>query len=151
MNGKKILRISLFFLIALTLAFIWSRSMKSVEESRSESAAVMQFLKPFLKLIFPKRPITNHLVRKLAHFFEYALLGVEIAACYFLWKERKRFWVYPLIMGFTVASIDETIQLFVGRGNQFSDVMLDLFGFACGMGGLCLLIWIVKKGKRENG
>lgn len=151
MNRKKALQLALLLLIGLTLAFIWSRSMKSKAESRAESAAVMELVRPFLEIFVGKGKVTEHLVRKLAHFGEYGLLGVETTACLFLWREERRRWLLLILFGFSVASMDEIIQFFVGRGNQFSDVMLDLFGFICGVGGLCLLRRIMKKDKRENG
>ena len=145
MNGKKALRLALYLFIALTLAFIWSRSMKSKAESRAESSAVMELVRPFLEIFVGKGRVTEHLVRKLAHFCEYGLLGVETTACFFLWKKQGHRWLYLVLFGFAVASMDETIQFFVGRGNQFSDVMLDLFGFVCGMGGTYLLRWLAKE------
>ena len=151
MNRKKALQLALLLLIGLTLAFIWSRSMKSKAESRAESAAVMEWLAPFLELFVGKGRVTNHLVRKLAHFGEYGLLGVEVTAFSLLREKGRRHWLFLILFGFSVASMDETIQFFAGRGNQFSDVMLDLFGFICGVGGLCLLRRIMKKDKRENG
>ena len=148
---RKLFRWVVLLLILATLLFIWSRSTKSREESAAESAIVRQLLTPFLEPFVGKGNVTDHLIRKLAHFAEYCFLGVELAVWITLGEKRRLRWLYSVLFGFSVASIDETIQFFVGRGNQFSDVMLDLFGFVCGVGGLCLLLWIAKRGKRKNG
>ena len=138
----------LLLLIGATLAFIWSRSLKSIPASRAESEAVGAFLKPFLELFVGKGNVTDHLVRKLAHFCEYGLLGVEVTAWFVLRDGRGRRTLFIAALGFFTGFIDETIQFFSGRGNQFSDVMLDLSGFVCGMFGLRLLLWLF--GRREK-
>lgn len=148
MKGK---RRFIFSLICLTLAFIWSRSAKPKAASAAESGAVLDFMKQYLRFLSGRITLTDHLVRKLAHLCEYGLLGVEVAAWRSL-QEQPR-WGRGLLVafGFLVGTLDETIQLFVGRGNQFSDVLLDLFGFICGLYGLWLLLWLYGKRKKKDG
>ena len=141
MKTHKRIRILLLLLIGATLTFIWSRSMKSRSASAAESAAVGQLLTPFLEFFVGKGKVTDHLVRKLAHFCEYGLLGVEVSA-WLAFREKKQGSVWSLPFGFLVGAIDETIQYFFGRGNQFSDVVLDFGGYLCGLGGLWLLLWL---------
>ena len=75
----------------------------------------------------------HHLLRKAAHFTEYLVLGSLGIAALYQTKLRYR----PVLgLGFcvTVASLDETIQLFVsGRSAQISDVLLDSVGALDGM------------------
>ena len=144
MKTHKRSRILLLLLIGATLAFIWTRSMKSRAASAAESAAVMELLMPLLELFVGGGNVTDHLVRKLAHFCEFGLLGVEVSAWLAL-REEKQGAVWSLPFGFLVGAVDETIQYFVGRGNQFSDVVLDFGGYVCGLGGLRLLLWLIRR------
>lgn len=146
MKTHKRSRILLLLLIGATLAFIWTRSMKSRAASAAESAAVMELLMPLLELFVGGGNVTDHLVRKLAHFCEFGLLGVEVSAWLALRAGEKHRPLPPLAFGLTVAALDETIQLFAaGRGCQLSDVALDFGGYVCGLGGLRLLLWLIRR------
>ena len=70
----------LVVLLALLLAFIWLHSMMPAEDSAEESQRVGQFLTPFLELLVGEGNVTDHLVRKLAHFCEYGALGILAGA-----------------------------------------------------------------------
>lgn len=74
-------------LILLTLTFIWSRSLKSIPDSRAESEAVLEVVRPLLETVVGEGNVTDHLVRKLAHFSEFCLLGVEMSAL--AWQSRR--------------------------------------------------------------
>ena len=71
-------RIALLIAILLTLGFIWGNSLLSREQSSDESAWVLRLVTPVLELFVGKGRVTEHLVRKLAHFTEFALLGFEL-------------------------------------------------------------------------
>lgn len=76
----------------------------------------------------------EHPIRKLAHFTEYACMGVLL---YILWSQwiRKgwRFYLLIVLWVFLSASADEFHQLFVpGRYGSFADVLLDTAGGAFG-------------------
>ena len=78
--------------------------------------------------------ITEHIIRKLAHFTEFTALGIllSIDTVLFLKNMKQYVWI-PLFIGFLVALIDETIQLFpVGRSSSVKDVWLDLSGVIFG-------------------
>lgn len=132
-------KILLGFLIA-TVAFIWGHSMMPADLSSNESGWVMAVIKPFLELFVGKDNVTAHLVRKLAHFTEYFVLGAELAL-FFTWLKSPALdsrkwlrWVLPLLIGLCVASLDETIQIFVdGRGPAVTDVLLDFSGVCAGV------------------
>jgi VanZ family protein len=78
--------------------------------------------------------LTEHVLRKMGHFMEYALLGILLYQCLKsigLGTERR--WFIHIIIGYLVPFMDETIQLFVeGRSGQISDVWLDCAGIAFG-------------------
>ena len=71
------------------------------------------------------------LLRKLAHFTEFATLGFLLSMLFRL-KQRKIWYVLPL--GVMTACMDETIQMFVpDRGPGILDVGIDTCGVLTGM------------------
>ena len=71
----------------------------------------------------------NYPFRKLMHFSEYFILGLLIIL---LFKELKidikYIFILSIVICFTIASVDEFHQLFVGRTGQIQDVLLDTSG-----------------------
>jgi len=134
------------FLIVLTLVFIWSRSLKTIPESRAESESFLALISPFLEFFVGKGNATDHLVRKLAHFCEYGLLGAEFGVLFLQCFHARLISVIVLLFsGFLSGAIDENIQYFTGRGNQFSDVLLDFSGCIAGAIGIMLLASLYRK------
>lgn len=88
-------------------------------------------------------------IRKMAHFSEYMLLGVLAVCLYLLWVEAARtcalFTIAQLIVS---ASLDEFHQYFVpGRYASVKDVAIDTAGGAFGML-LVLLIHLLRQRRR---
>lgn len=84
----------------------------------------------------------EHPVRKLAHFTEYACMGilVNVILIQYLSTKKKRF-LLSTTWVFLSASIDEIHQLFVpGRYGNFADVLLDTSG---GITGFLLLQFVL--------
>lgn len=124
-NRKTILTV----LIVLTLAVIWGHSMMPGDVSGEESGFVYRILKPVLDVFLPDAWVTEHLVRKIAHYSEYAVLGTEMFL-YTLWfGEESRRPANAFFCGLSVAFLDETIQIFSGRGSAVADMWIDLAGF----------------------
>jgi VanZ family protein len=132
-------------LTGLMMAFIWGHSLMSREQSSGESLSLLAFLLPLLRGIGISDPDTAHaVVRKLAHFAEFAALGLFV--CGFtvnLGRLRgQRLISLPLLMVLSVAVADEFIQLFSGRAPMVQDVVLDFAGGLTGLafGALCCLL-----------
>lgn len=144
---KKQLQLFLRMMLIVTLCFIWGNSLLS----RSESAAISQGLTAWLRSI--GIPVTDHFVRKLAHFFEFGLLGCELTLLFWLrYGLRLRELCLSALAAFLAASIDETIQIFSSRGAQIKDVLLDFTGALTGILFTALLIWTVfEKRKKHTG
>lgn len=144
--------------MAAVLLFIWGHSLVPQTRSAEESRGMLIFLQTVFDFLHIPVQLTDHLVRKLAHFAEHAVAGV-ILACYFFpeIKEcgRKRDKVIkaalPFAAGFFIGFIDETVQLFSGRGASVTDVWIDFAGICCGAGvtGLIILV-IYAVHKRKN-
>ena len=104
------------------------------------SLGVLQWIRPLLGMIFSPENVTDHLVRKLAHFTEFCLLGAElIMLTCLLRKLRVRNVLNCLFAGLSAAVIDETIQIFSARGSQAIDVLLDFGGVVAGV----LLVFLI--------
>ena len=123
------------WLILLWVAFIWAQSILPPDTSAKESGRIFQWIAPVLQMLMPDGLVTEHVVRKLAHFSEYAILGGIVWAGT---KEDKRSFLL-LLFCWLVASVDEGIQIFSGRGASLADVGLDVLGSACALSAATLL------------
>ena len=118
-------------LIAALLCFIWGNSMLPGSVSGAFSDWVRDILAKLLPGEVPGVTSGGGLLRKLAHFSEFAALGAVL--CWrFGMKKRKK--VLALLSGFGAACVDETIQRFVpDRGPSLRDVAIDTCGVAAGV------------------
>lgn len=82
-----------------------------------------------------QEPVTEHFVRKFAHFSEYGLEGVLAVLFFFTYGFHMGKWFWKIMLtGLGTAVIDESIQFFsAGRAPGFGDVCIDMAGFVCGM------------------
>ncbi|MBQ7247542.1 MAG: VanZ family protein [Lachnospiraceae bacterium] len=145
MNRKK--RNILIILICILLTVMWGHSMMSGAVSEAESSAVRDFLEPVLELFVGKGSVTGLLVRKLAHFTEFMLLGLLTGELLHTLGRRGFFSrIFAFLCCMAAAVIDESIQIFSdGRGAQVQDVLLDCGG---ALAGLCLIGLIHLAAKR---
>lgn len=130
-------------LIILTLALIWGHSLLGREASSEESGFVMELLEPVLEMVVGEGNVTEFLVRKLAHFTEFFVLGLEVLT-FFAYRKPlfPQAFLLALTHGFFAAFLDETIQIFSGRGPMIQDVWLDVSGFAVGASlMLGIMVW----------
>ena len=138
-----------YLLIAVTLGFIWGNSIKSRSESKLLSLGVLRWIRPLLGVIFSPENVTDHLVRKLAHFTEFGMLGAELILLTALMRKLRVWTVLNcLLAGLSVAVIDETVQIFSARGSQAIDVLLDFGGVVAGAAFALLIGWIFSANRR---
>lgn len=139
--------IILSVLLILVLAFIWGHSMFSAVDSAEESRRVGQWITPFLEQFVGLGNVTDHLVRKLAHFCEYGVLGMILGALALLWKIPSAFFrgSYAFLLALATAVVDESIQLVAdGRGAQVQDILLDAAGSLTGLLAVWLLVALLR-------
>ena len=84
----------------------------------------------------------QRLVRKLAHFCEFFVLGCILSL---LLPLRPAMRLLAAGLGLLTGLIDETIQIFSGRGDQISDVWLDFSGAALGILLTSLLLLLLRR------
>lgn len=137
-------------MILLTLAMIWGHSLLGREASSEESGFVMKLIAPILEVAVGKGNVTEHLVRKLAHFTEFLVLGAELLL-FFAWRRnRKDALLLALAHSLFAALTDETIQIFSGRGPMIQDVWLDFFGATVGASITLAFLFILQKKKKSS-
>ena len=137
------LRFVWLLLAACVTAFIWQQSTLPREESTETSEAVREVI---VTIVGGEETALgsffDRFVRKIAHVTEFAVLGLCIEA----YLTRRHTLVRDLIalaFGLAVASADELIQVFTGRGPAVTDVLLDLGGYVAATLLLRLLAWCV--------
>ena len=149
MNNKPIISV----LLLLTLAFIWGNSLLPGEVSGALSDAVMDVMNKaaeaaglgpgFFTFMADadgdgEEEPTSHLVRKMAHIIEFAVLGGLLTLRLIGVRHR---WKMALAFGVLTAICDETLQLFSQRGSQITDVLIDSCGVLLGLG----LLWFLQR------
>ncbi len=123
--------------VALWIFIFWN-SMQNAAESTALSDSVLN--------IVGGREL---LIRKAAHFLEFALLG-GLVCVNFSWSKPPYRIPYAgaALIGLLTACCDETIQIFsLGRSSQLADVWLDFAGYIFGAAMLLVLLAICKKSK----
>lgn len=117
-------------LTVLLLVFIWGNSLLPAQVSQAFSDWVKSILEKLLTGS-SAGSASGGVLRKIAHFMEFAALGMCLC-----WRGGmlKRNPLWPISWGVAAACIDETIQLFVpGRGPALKDVLIDSCGVAAGI------------------
>ena len=141
-SSKKQLLICIFLLI-LNLSFIWGNSLMSGPQSAELSGGVMEWLEEMLGESISGG---EFLIRKFAHFSEFACLGLLFAWLFQLLGQKSfhRF-TLPLLCGSLSALTDETIQVLTpARGPSVVDAWIDTAGVTAGILLLLLILGIRK-------
>ena len=141
---KRHAKLLISLLLIFQMLFIFTMSSFGSDSSNAQSSQVIQILHQ----VFPSLSHTSGLdasaltfiVRKTAHFTEYAILGVLFYLFYRQTLPQKnglQLFVLAILSSFLYACTDEIHQLFVpGRSGQFTDVLVDTLGASFG----CLIL-----------
>lgn len=141
-------RVIVFILTAGMIAFAFIHSSMPADLSSEESEGVMVILQNILDFFGFSTELTDHIVRKAAHFAEYTAIGMLLVSCAYSFSRTKPYRYYSQILfaGLATAVIDETIQLNVaGRSGQITDVLLDFSGVITGAVFMLLFYMIYRK------
>ncbi len=145
-----ILRIVLIAMLIALFANIFNFSNQDAEQSSSLSRQITEDVTKNIESIQKLEPNKKeeilgkieHIIRKLAHFSLYTLVGIlsmSLMSTYKI-KQIKRIG-FSLGIGVLYAISDEFHQSFVpGRGPMVSDVFIDTFGVVFGMLIILLII-----------
>lgn len=118
--------------ISATILTFFVQSAFPPSLSSAESDAVSGFLAYIIPADTVIGEFVHTYIRKIGHFCEYGLLGIQLALLVNVSKTEnmKRSIFYSHIFALVVALFDETVQIFSGRGPSVSDVWLDFIGFS---------------------
>lgn len=153
--SKKTIIIILVIGFSLVIAFIWGNSVLSPDLSGRISETFGEMLSSILGTGDGSTTVGNIPVRKMGHFCEFFALGA------LTWLLLSAFISNKLLrtlsataLGLFVPLMDETIQIFSGRGHSIRDVWIDISGFVVGailsMIVLFVVSTIVKRVKNKH-
>lgn len=140
----------------LTVAFvlfIFSNSLQNGENSSKESGTVVQLLQSLFHSLGITAAVSEHIIRKTAHFCEYAVLGALLGEMLRRYTPRVLQNIFvPLFIGLAVPVADECIQLFsAGRTALVLDVVLDFSGMLTGLALTVLCILLHDRRRKGHG
>lgn len=138
---KRHAKLLISLLLIFQMLFIFIMSSFGSDSSNAQSGQIIQVLRQ----VFPSlsshtsgldASVLTFIVRKTAHFTEYAILGILFYFFYHQTLPQKnglRLFVLAILSSFLYACTDEIHQLFVpGRSGQFNDVLVDTLGASFG-------------------
>lgn len=135
------------FTVALLgcIAYIFHNSLQTGAESSLRSQAAMQAVNEALGKLH-LGPLSEHTIRKMAHFLEFTLEGFLLMLCLRVYTAHfVRHMSWPLLGGMGTALMDETIQLFIpNRTSMVTDVWLDMLGVVAGLLAALVILLIVR-------
>lgn len=157
-------------MILLTICVIWGNSMLPASVSAAMSGGLKDWINSLLGTVGGGLEGDGGL-RKAAHYFEYVVLGSELALLFAMKylrlgqsgiKAPKKIEL-PLVieitkkvallvaLGYGTALIDETIQLFSdGRAAMKQDVLIDFAGYCSGLAIVALVLFLRGTWKRHR-
>ena len=136
-----------FGIVMFWMILIYYFSQQTVDESIKLSSVPTMVFSELLELLFPnsafEEEYIHHIVRKLAHFTIYFILGILVSYLLNVGKRKgKKIIFIAVICCLLFAISDETLQLFIyGRGAQVTDVLIDISGASLGI----LFVYISRK------
>ena len=131
-----------WILVILWMALIFFLSHQPAIESSELSSGITKRVYDIIKMIAPDISLDlgsfNHIIRKLAHFTVYLILGILVAnGLIYTRTSRINTILLALLICILYAISDEIHQMFIpGRSGQISDVLIDSSG---GLAGILLL------------
>ncbi|MCH5298085.1 MAG: VanZ family protein [Ruminococcus sp.] len=146
-KGNYLFRIIMILITAGLIAFAFIHSSMTADDSGAESAATMGVLQSILNSLGIDFELTDHIVRKIAHFTEYTAIGIMLMNTAYSFNKSRPYLFFPHILfaGLFTAVIDEAIQLNVpGRAGLITDVLLDFLGVITGIIVMFVILIIYK-------
>ena len=150
-------RVIFTFALIACIEFIFRNSLETGTQSSMRSQELMALLNELLGKVH-LGPLSEHTIRKLAHFAEFTMEGFLLMLCLRVYTSHfVRHMSWPLLGGMTTALTDETIQRFIpNRTSAVTDVWIDMAGVVCGLFVALIILLIVRlltafyKIKKEN-
>lgn len=133
-NSTRVLRVLFTLFLIGTIAFIFLNSSDIGQDSSGKSAVVTEWLNRLATKLSLGFTFEEAMVRKMAHFAEYAMLGFWLMLTLRVYTKRiLAYSSWPLLGGLLLATLDEAYQLTVpGRSGRVSDIAIDFAGVLVG-------------------
>ena len=146
MKSKRIVGAVIFWILsAVIMCIIFRFSSENGEESKEVSESVLAVIIEYLGNI-----VSLNVLRKIAHFTEYAALGFCMSGAIYFTFSRNSFYI-PLIPCVLYAVSDEIHQYFVPeRACRIFDVFVDSCGSSVGILIFLLIILIIDRAKKKR-
>ena len=134
-----------------SIVFIFRNSLEVAAVSSDRSYQVMKLINGVLAKV-NLGPLSQFIIRKLAHFSEFLLEGFWLMLCLRVYTRHfVRHMSWPILGGVLTALTDETIQMFVpGRSSSVRDVWIDTAGVIAGLLLALLILAAYAAVKKEN-
>jgi VanZ family protein len=147
------LRIGMTMLCVLTAAVIFRNSIQDAELSSIESGSLLESLGALLRAVHIDIAITDHLIRKTAHFVEYFILGAVLSGTAYAYALTLRgMFAGALPVGLAVAVCDELIQTTApGRSCEITDMALDFSAVVTAAAIMSIILAIYRRHKVKEG
>ena len=147
MKDKRIKKIILWTIVIAYTLWIFHNSAQTGKVSANLSQTLSYRIYDHLQFLhFMPFKLFHTLIRKLAHFSEYALLGILVSTVSSHTIEelqQKRIIILWMIL---VPIIDEGIQYFIpGRSAELRDCIIDMCGYGFGL----LITYLLKQRKTK--
>lgn len=157
MKNKKIAVFTAILLLLVCAGMIFFFSAQNGESSASMSSGFITFL---ASIFFPNSDPEffiakySRIVRKAAHFTEYAMLGGLAAAVLGLVFQKLRTlpkYIISVLLSAVFAASDEFHQMFSdGRSPSVRDVLIDTCGAAFGAAVICFIVYLTHRRKKNS-
>ncbi len=143
-------RLLRFLPMLLVMAVIFAFSAMPGEESGEASGKLLTVVVNITEYVthepvpVDKAVVLHGIIRKCAHFTEYAILGITAVIAFYSARISKlKNAILPLAVSVLYAASDEFHQMFVaGRGPSPRDVLIDSFG---ALTGIVILLLCIRK------
>jgi len=110
----------------------------------SQSTTVVDKVQDVAQIVAPQSPVAtakgedyerlHWIIRDLAHFMQFMVLGVLVGWCYFAYTTKFHFFYLPAVVLLITPIVDEWMQSSVaGRAGEFADVLTDTYGAMAGL------------------
>lgn len=135
----------LLIITIIIIAFIFTHSLMSGTQSAVESDSAFDIFDAITNFLHIPNVFTSLTIRKLAHFVEFAVLGIFLSATVYIFSGtfKNQIFKIPFLL-LAIPVIDEFLQYFSeGRNSQVKDVLLDFGG--CMFGFLITVLFVKLK------
>ena len=116
-------------LVIIWMIFIFIMSSFDADTSSNQSGLIVNIISNILNV--SDIDLITFIIRKLAHFMEYFILGILICNSVYIYNKKN---IYGIIICSIYAFSDEIHQIFVpGRSFQIRDIIIDILGSMVGI------------------